>query len=166
MNTSPKRFSMLVFLTLVFLAPINVISAEGNSENTRQVILSLFEAFNRHDTNALVELYSEDTRIRSPGDIEHRTGREHVREIYQDHFDNIPGVHDAVQNIIAEGDQGAVEFIASWDQPTKDDPNARGNLRIAAFITVKNGKIIQDISYFDRKELVEKMNMKKIKVSE
>ncbi len=159
MNTSPKRFSMLVFLTLVFLAPINVISAEGNSENTRQVILSLFEAFNRHDTNALVELYSEDARIRSSGDIEPRIGREVVREIYDGHFENIPGVHDAVQNIIAEGDQGSVEFIASWDQPTDDDPNARGNLRIATFITVKNGKIIQDITYFDRMELAEKMDI-------
>ncbi len=82
-----------------------------------------------------------------------------VREIYDGHFENIPGVHDAVQNIIAEGDQWSVEFIASWDQPTDDDLNARGNPRIATFITAKNGKIIQDITYFDRMELAEKMDI-------
>ena len=94
-----------------------------------------------------------------PGDIEPQIGREVVRKIYDGHFENIPGVHDAVQNIIAEGNQGSVEFIASWDQPTEDDRNARGNLRIAAFITVKNGKIIQDITYFDQMELDEKMDL-------
>ena len=82
-----------------------------------------------------------------------------VHEIYDGHFENIPGVHDAVQNIIAEGDQGSVEFIASWDQPTDDDPNAQGNPRIATFITAKNGKIIQDITYFERMELAEKMDI-------
>ncbi len=159
MNTRLRNFSKFMFLTFVFLFPAKVTLAEGKSEETQQVILALFEAFNRHDTEALVDLYSEDARIRSPGDIEPRIGREVVREIYGGHFENIPGVHDAVQNIIAEGDQGSVEFIASWDQPTDDDPNARGNLRIASFITVKNGKIIQDITYFDRMELAEKMDI-------
>jgi len=159
MNIRLRNLSNFIFLTLVFLSPANVTLAEGKSEETRQIILALFEAFNHHDTEALVALYSEDARILSPGDNAPRFGREVVREIYDGHFENIPGVHDAVQNIIAEGNRGSVEFIASWIQPTDDDPNARGNLRIASFITVKNGKIIQDITYFDRMELAEKMNL-------
>ncbi|MFB3124057.1 MAG: nuclear transport factor 2 family protein [Woeseiaceae bacterium] len=159
MHTKLRNFSNFIFLTLVFLCPTKITLAEDKSEETQRVILALFAAFNRHDTEALVELYSEAARIRSPGDIEPRIGREVVREIYAGHFENIPGVHDAVQNIIVEGDQGSVEFIASWDQPTDDDPNARGNLRIASFITVKNGKITQDITYFDRLELAEKMDI-------
>ncbi len=159
MNTKLRHLSNFIFLALVFLFPAKVTLAEGKSEKTQQIILALFEAFNRHDTEALVELYSEDARILSPGDSEPRIGREVVREIYDGHFENIPGVHDAVQNIIAEGDHGSVEFIASWIQPTDDDPNARENLRIASFITVKNGKIIQDVTYFDRMELAEKMDL-------
>lgn len=159
MNIKLNIFSNFVFLTLVLLFPAKVTLAESNSEITQQVILALFEAFNRHDIEALVGLYSEDARILSPGDIEPRIGRAAVREIYYAHFDNIPGVHDAVQNIIVEGDEGSVEFIASWDQPTEDDRSARGNLRIAAFITVKDGKIIQDVTYFDRMELAENMNI-------
>ena len=115
-------------------------------------------SFNKHNTEALVALYSEDARIFSPGDIEPGIGRELIRKIYDRHFNNIPDVHNAVQNIIVEGDQGAVEFVASWKQATKENPMARGSLRIAAFITVKNGKIVEDIAYFDRMEMMEKMN--------
>lgn len=159
MNTRPKTIFMFIFLTFAFLSPGRVILADGNADETRQIILALFEAFNRHDTDALAGLYSEDARILAPGDIEPRIGQQVVREIYDNHFQNIPGVHDAVQNIIADGDQGSVEFIASWDQPTENNPNARENIRIGSFITVKNGKIIQDITYFDRVELAEKMHI-------
>lgn len=146
-------------LALVLLFPCKPSLAEENSDVTRKVILALFDAFNQHDADALTRLYAESASIRSPGDAEPRIGRSVVRDIYRDHFDNIPDVHDAVGNVIVEGDRGAVEFIASWLQPTKDDPNARGNLRIASFITVKGGLIVQDITYFDRVELTEKMTL-------
>ena len=160
MIAKSKHFSMILFLALSLLSWANTTNAEFQSAETKKVILALFEAFNRHDTAALVELYAEDAQILSPGDTQPRYGLEVVREIYDGHFDNIPGVHDAVQTIITDGDQGAVEFIASWDQPTEDNPTARESLKIASFITVKNGKIIKDITYFDRMELSEKMTVR------
>lgn len=159
MNTRKNRFLILVLPALALLFPVIPTHADDDSAATRQVIVSLFEAFNRHDTEALVALYSEDAQILSPGDLNPRVGNSVVRDIYADHFDNIPGVHDAVQNIVVEGNRGAVEFTASWDQPTEGDPDARGQLRIAAFITVRNGKIIKDITYFDRVELSENMKL-------
>lgn len=159
MSSKLKYAPILIYLTIAVLFPVHNGLAQGSSDETRAVILALFEAFNRHDTEALVALYSENARTFSPGDTEYQVGREAVRETYQSHFDNIPGVHDAVKNVIAEGERGSVEFIASWDQPTEADPAARGSLRIAAFITVRNGQIIQDFSYFDRVDLAEKMNI-------
>jgi ketosteroid isomerase-like protein len=156
---NPKNFSIIMLLALLLLVPVKAVLAEGDSEETRQIVLALFEAFNRHDTEALVALYTEDTKIVSPGDKEPRFGHEVVREIYQGHFDNIPGVYDAVQNIIAEGNRAAVEFIASWDQPTEDDPEARGTLRISTFITITDGLISADVTYYDRVELTENMDL-------
>lgn len=138
---------------------MNVALADHVSDTTRRVIEQLFEAFNRHDTNALVELYADDAELLSPGDIAVTIGKDAVRTVYDDHFNNIPGVHDAVQGIVAEGEHGAVEFIASWDQPTDENPNARGQLRIASFITVEKGKIVRDITYFDRVELAQNMDL-------
>ena len=160
MNSRLKIFPVLAFLFFALMFQPNKVAAKNTSDQTRQIVAALFEAFNRQDVEVLVALYSEDTRIVSPGDTVARIGQEVVREIYQGHFDNIPGVHDAVQNIVTEGDRAAVEFIATWDQPTEDDPGARGSLRIATFITVLNGKITEDITYYDRLELAENMNIK------
>jgi ketosteroid isomerase-like protein len=157
MDAKLRKTRPFIILFLVLCFPLDFLQADEQSMETEQVIRSLFEAFNRHDTDALVTLYSTEAILFSPGDSEPQIGHEAVREIYQDHFDNIPGVHDAVQNIVAAGERGAVEFIASWEQPSADDPNARGNLRIASFITVKNGKIVKDVTYFDRVELAENM---------
>ncbi len=159
MNARLKQFPILTFFIIVLMFQAHNASANDNSEETRQIVVALFEAFNRHDVEALVALYSEDTKIVSPGDIEPRIGPGVVREIYQGHFDNIPGVHDAVQNIVAEGNRAAVEFIATWEQPTEDDPGARGSLRIATFITVRNGKIAEDITYYDQLEMAENMSI-------
>ena len=159
MSARLRFFPIITLLIIASMFQAYNVSAEDNSEETRQIVVALFEAFNRHDVEALVALYSKDTKIVSPGDIEPRIGHEIVREIYQGHFDNIPGVHDAVQNIVAEGDRAAVEFIATWEQPTEDDPGARGSLRIATFIMVIDGKIAEDITYYDRLELTKNMNI-------
>ncbi len=159
MKVRLKKISILTFLVIASMFQSHIVSAKDDSDETRQIVVALFTAFNRHDVEALVELYSVDTKIVSPGVIEPRFGREVVREIYQDHFDNIPGVHDAVQNIVAEGNRAAVEFIATWDQPNEDNPDARGSLRIPTFITVRNGKIVEDITYYDQLELTENMSI-------
>ena len=159
MKTKVKTISALIAMALFTLPPDKNVFAGSNSEETRAVILALFEAFNDHDVEALVALYSPDAVTRSPGDIEASVGLEPIRETYAGHFDSIPGVHDAVTNIVVEGAQGSVEFVASWNQPTEGDPDARGTLRIASFITVKNGKIVRDISYFDRVEMTQNMQL-------
>jgi hypothetical protein len=47
---------------------------------------------------------------------------------------------------------------AGWTQPSKEDPNARGQLRIVAFIAVRDDRIIRDINYFDRQEFCAKLS--------
>ena len=125
-------------------------AAHADSSETRAIIEAVFEAFNRHDLEAIVALYHPGARLVTPGFPEPRYGLDVIRATYKDHFDNIPGVYDEVTRIVAEGDQGAVEFTASWDQPTGDDPEARGALKISAFLKIKDGLIIEDITYYDR----------------
>lgn len=144
-----KKILGLAILMFGFLAP----AAQADTAETRAIIEAVFEAFNRHDLEAIVALYHPGAKLVTPGYPEPRYGLEVIRATYKDHFDNIPGVYDEVTRIVAEGDQGAVEFTASWDQPTGDDPEARGALKIATFFTIENGLIIEDITYFDRMAL-------------
>lgn len=139
----------LVGLTVLFFGFLPFAANAGSAE-TRTIIEAVFEAFNRHDLEAVVALYHPEAKLVTPGYPEPRYGLEVIRATYKDHFDNIPGVYDEVTRIVAEGDQGAVEFTASWDQPTEEDPNARGELHISAFLKIKDGLIIEDITYFDR----------------
>lgn len=150
-----KRISALAILMLGFLAP----AAHADTVETRAIIEAVFEAFNRHDLDGVVALYHPDAKLVTPGFPEPRYGLEVIRATYKDHFDNIPGVYDEVTRIVAEGDRAAVEFTASWDQPTENDPEAKGTLRISTFITITDGLISADVTYYDRMELTENMDL-------
>jgi len=141
-----KHLSVLAFLIIGFSTPV----AQAGTAETRAIVEAVFEAFNRHDLEAVVALYHPEAKLVTPGYPEPRFGLDVIRATYKDHFDNIPGVYDKVTRIVAEGDEGAVEFTASWEQPTEDDPSARGELHIAAFLKIKDGLIIEDITYFDQ----------------
>lgn len=141
-----KKILGLAILMFGFLVPVT----QADTAETRAIVEAVFEAFNRHDLDAIVALYHPDAKLVTPGFPEPRYGLEVIRATYKDHFDNIPGVYDEVTRIVAEGNEGAVEFTATWDQPTEDDPEARGALKIAVFLKIKDGLIIEDITYFDR----------------
>ena len=72
--------------------PVHATTAE--SARTRAIVEQLFEAFNRHDLDAVVALYADNAKLVTPSFVEPRYGLEVVREEYKGHFDNIPGVHD------------------------------------------------------------------------
>ncbi|MHA1544253.1 MAG: nuclear transport factor 2 family protein [Alphaproteobacteria bacterium] len=141
-----KKILLLTIMIFGFLTP----AARADTEKTRAIIEAVFEAFNRHDLEAVVALYHPEAKLVTPGFPEPRYGLDVIRATYKDHFDNIPGVYDEVTRIVADGDQAAVEFTATWAQPTEDDPEARGALKIATFLTIKDGLIIEDMTYFDR----------------
>ena len=64
MPNRPSKRSLLILLALCFLYPAQTALAESNSEETRRVVLALFDAFNQHDADALLELYSENAQTR------------------------------------------------------------------------------------------------------
>ena len=121
----------LSFAVLLFsFSPSLVNAGDMESAKTRAIVEAVFEAFNRHDLESIVALYHPNAKMVAPNNPEPRYGLAVVREEYKGHFDNIPGVHDQVTRIVAEGNQAAVEFTATWDQPTESDPDARGALHL------------------------------------
>jgi ketosteroid isomerase-like protein len=143
---------------LIFTAGAVALEKSGvnksETEQTREAVIAVFKAFNDHDLEGIVALYDPDAKYVTPSFPEPRYGLELVRTTYKDHFDNIPGVHDQVTRIVAEGDEAAVEFTATWDQPTEGNPTAKGSLKIAAFLKFRNGLIVEDITYYDQAALL------------
>ena len=107
----------------------------------REVVAAMFEAFNRHDAEALARLYAPDARLTSPDYCSPR-GREDAARSYRALFEQFPDIRDDVETIVAEGEQVAVRFTAR---------SRKGGLTlpIQAMLRVRDGRIVRDDALFD-----------------
>lgn len=130
-----------------------------------KTVTTLFEAFNRHDVEAMSALYAEDAFIDSPDFDEPKQGPGAIREIYVPYFESSPDIHDDVTRIFASGDHVAVEFVSRGTMTNlgPDDPEVMQDktfaLKIAAVLEVKDGKIVRDITYFDQMSLFQQLGL-------
>lgn len=108
------------------------------------VVLTMFDAFNRHDAIALATLYAEDARLASSDFCTGRMGRAEVVRTYRALFERFPDIHDEVMDVLVDGDRVAVRFVARSGQGA--EPLA---LPIATFLVVEQGLVRSDDSLFD-----------------
>jgi ketosteroid isomerase-like protein len=109
----------------------------------RDVVRSMFDAFNRHDAAAMAALYADDARLSSP-DFCGLRGKNDVERTYNDLFKLFPDIRDDVDTMIAAGGRVAVRFTArssAGNQPL--------DVKIMTFLTVRDGRITEDDSLFD-----------------
>ena len=111
----------------------------------RDVVRSMFDAFNRHDAAAMAALYADDARLSSPDFCAPRT-RNDVERTYNDLFKTFPDIRDDIDSMIATGGRVAVRFTAR--SSAGSEPLA---LKIMTFLTVRDGHITEDDSLFDTK---------------
>jgi ketosteroid isomerase-like protein len=112
----------------------------------RAVADRLFEAFNRHDIDAMAGLYAADAEIISPDHPKALRGPAGARAIYTPLFARFPDLHDRVVTMTAQGDRVAVEFVSNGcAAPAKEC----FELPIVSVLTVRDGRIVGDVSYFD-----------------
>ena len=151
MKNTFEAAAMLAAIVCFGLIPLTACAEEESSAaQTRDIVIALFEAFNAHDLDAVLALYHPDVMKINPSHPEPRYGKEVIREIYSSLFQQLPGVQDTIGRIICEGNQASVEFTASWPSPVKDGTSIDQELKVAAFIKIKHGKIIEDVTYYDR----------------
>lgn len=105
------------------------------------IVRKMFAAFNRHDAVAMADLYDREVRLTS-SDFCSPRGKEDILRTYEALFDALPDIEDQVHLIVSEGDRVAVRFTA-----TSKAANFR--LPVATFLRLRNGKIVEDDSYFD-----------------
>jgi len=119
-------------------------SHAASPQTPEQVVRAMFEAFNTHDVDALVALYSDDAVLNGPEYCQPKTGKAAVRDVYSALFQTIPDVHDTIKTLVVTDDTVALEFVA-----TGHIEDFAIQLPIAAFLTVKDGLIVSDTAYFD-----------------
>jgi limonene-1,2-epoxide hydrolase len=113
-----------------------------------QVVRHKFTAFNQHDVGAIEEIYSREATLNSP-DYRDLIGSKPIAETYRKLFESIPDAKDTVERLESAGERVYAQFVLSGHWNGMQDKLI--TVRIMAVYTVKDGRIVDDATYYDRK---------------
>ena len=123
-----------------------LITSVKDMNETKQIAVRWFDAFNKHDLEALLSLYAEDAKHYSPKLKIHQPetngliqGKEALRNWWRDAFTRLPELHYEVIRIMNEDDQIFMEY--NRQVPGEDE------MRIGELLMIQNGKIISSLVY-------------------
>jgi ketosteroid isomerase-like protein len=133
---------LLLALLMVGCAAHN--DGQDNAAKARQ----MFEAFNRHDWNAMAAFYAEPAMFLDPsfGTEYVQQTRKQTAEKYSSMQQMFPDLHDEIAGVYPSGDKVTVEFVSTGTAP--DSSTFR--LPIITVLTFdNNGLIVRDATYYD-----------------
>ena len=140
------RFRTLIVATTLCVSLIACATQVARRDDQPRVVVErLFDAFNRHDADALAALYTSDAVLISPDHSAPLHGAAGVRSVYAELFAQFPDIRDRVVGIIAQDDHAAVEFVSTGCMA---DHVQCLELPIATVLTLRGGRIARDVSYF------------------
>jgi ketosteroid isomerase-like protein len=123
-----------------------LITSLKEMNETKQIAIQWFDAFNKHDLEALLSLYAEDAKHYSPKLKIHQPetnglieGKEALRNWWRDAFIRLPELHYQIIRIMNEGDQLFMEY--NRQVPGEDE------MRIGELLIIQHGKIISSRVY-------------------
>lgn len=165
-----KKPALAAAFVVALAAPVVVFTAspamsQPEPNEAVEVVTAMFEAFNRHDVEAMAALYADDAFVNSPDFEAPKRGPEAIREIYGAYFASSPDIRDEVTRIFGSGDHVAVEFVSrgTMTHPAPGTPEVMRDkafaLEIAAVLEVRDGKIVRDVTYFDQLSVLRQMGL-------
>jgi ketosteroid isomerase-like protein len=115
-------------------------------EKLQSIAFKWFETFNNKELEKLLSLYDDDAVHFSPKLKVHQpetnglvTGKDALRQWWQDAFDRLPSLNYKVKSLTANGDRVFMEYIRTVDG--EDD------MLVAEVLEVKENKIIASRVY-------------------
>ena len=123
-----------------------LITSVKDMNETKQIAIQWFDAFNKHDLEALLSLYAENAKHYSPKLKIHQPetnglieGKETLRNWWRDAFTRLPELHYEVIRIMNEDDQIFMEY--NRQVPGEDE------MRVGELLMIQNGEIISSRVY-------------------
>ena len=121
-------------------------NAEMEPQEIEKIALKWFEAFNTHDLEKLLSLYSDTARhfspklkIRKPETNGLVIGKKALRDWWQDAFDRLPTLNYTVTSLTANKDSVFMEYIRKVE--------GEEDLLVAEILEVKDGLIVASRVY-------------------
>jgi ketosteroid isomerase-like protein len=115
-------------------------------EILQSIAYKWFDAFNNHNLEQLLSLYDDEAahfspklKIRKPETNGFVTGKQALREWWQDAFDRLPTLHYKVTSLTANGDRVFMEYIRTVE--------GEEDMMVGEVLEVKDFKIIASRVY-------------------
>ena len=126
----------------------NLCAPAATPEDAAAIVRHKFEAFNDHDADRIQKIYAEDALLHSPDNPE-LSGNQPIADTYRHLFALIPDARDTLSNLDSIGSRVYVQFKLTGH--LAGSPDKPVNLRLMSVYTVRNGHIVLDDTYYDRK---------------
>jgi ketosteroid isomerase-like protein len=136
-----------IHIVIVAAAFLMCCCGGSNSEENTEVAQKMFKAFNDHAWDKMSMFYSEEAQFLDPsfGKQYVKKNRSETSSKYAAMEKMFPDIHDEILGVYASGDKVIVEFISTG---TMSD-SVKFNLPIVSVLTIENGLIIKDATYYD-----------------
>ncbi len=111
-----------------------------------RTVLDFNQAFNRHDVAEMMALMSDDCVFENTDpapDGAVYSGKEVVTQFWQDFFRESPHAHIEIEEIFGFGERCIMRWNYSWI----DLEGEKGHVRGVDIYRVRNGSIIEKLSY-------------------
>ena len=143
-----KKISSLVILIFAIISCNDQKRKTMGATDNEKLVKQYFEHFNNHDFVKMANMYAETTDFKDPSlgrGIVKQT-RQQIIEKYTELAKFSPDLHDQVVQTYPSGDNHViVEFVSSGTGPDK----VKFELAICTILTIENGLITKDFTYFD-----------------
>lgn len=156
-NTIIVKNIVVTSLIIIILASCNNSTQNPNSTNmskqtiNEKLVKQYFEHFNNHEWTKMASLYSETVDFKDPtlGKGIGKQTRKQIVDKYTELNKIFPDLHDEVVKTYISGENHIIiEFISTGTAPD----NTKFELPICAILTIENGLIVKDFTYFDNFE--------------
>ena len=120
-------------------------------EDNDKLVKEYFEHFNNHEWTKMANMYSEVAEFKDPslGQGIVKQTRQQIIEKYSELNKVFPDLHDEVIQVYPSIDNHIiVEFVSSGTAPD----SSKFELPICTILTIENGRITKDFTYFDNFE--------------
>lgn len=137
-----------LFAIFTLLSCNNQNQKNMTATDNEKLVKQYFEHFNNHQWTKMANMYSEISEFKDPslGQGIVKQTRQQIIDKYSELNKVFPDLHDQVIQIYPSGDKHIiVEFVSSGTAPD----NSKFELPICTILTIENGIITKDFTYFD-----------------
>ncbi len=147
-----KKTSIAFFCAMIALTSCNAPKPQNKTENNNEkLVKQYFEYFNQHDWTKMASMYADTSEFKDPslGQGIVKQTRQQIIDKYAALNSVFPDIKDSVVRVYPSDDQHIIiEFISSGTAPD----GSKFQLPICSIITIENGIITKDFTYYDNSE--------------